>query len=670
MGTSERGFVEGRGTFVDDLRPAGALHLKIVRSIYARARLVRVRGGITHADVPATLTSVGEGAGDDSAVVPYPVLASDYVQYAGQPVAAVLAEDPYRAEDLAASVDVAYEPMKPIVDPEAALGAEPIHPGTRSNIIAREQHGSRVPVKNATVVLEDTLVNERVTPNPLETRGILAKFDGGRLTVWASTQSVHTWREGLARSLGLRQRDIRVLGVDTGGAFGSKGGIYPEYVVTAWAAVKHRRPVKWVESRTEHLVATHQGRGVRARMKIHANRRGRVLGLEADILVDGGAYPLGMGKFAPGWIAYQITGPYAIRHVLATGTTVYTNKVPLGPYRGAGRPEAAFFIERMMDRLADELRMDPVDVRLANASRRGFTTPLDLKLPPFRPFLEGAVRGLGYRARVRRESTGFSAFVLIPETESGEGARILVQEGRLRVWIGGHVHGQGHDVFIRKLIREELGVGPDLVDVEPGDTDMLKAGVGSWGSRSAMVIGAAIVQAARAIRAKVVKKNRLYSVAALLRGSYDEDVFLGVKDSQNSFGANLVTAVVDKTGIVRVKECASYYDVGRVLNPAMVEGQIVGGAVQGIGQVLTEGATYNENGQLLGGSLADAGLLTARETPRFVVKLPRTTSSLPHGAKGVGESPAIGVPPALVRAVEKASGKRLSQTPLRPEDLL
>ncbi|MEK6912027.1 MAG: xanthine dehydrogenase family protein molybdopterin-binding subunit, partial [Candidatus Thermoplasmatota archaeon] len=397
MSDSEKTFVEGKGAFVDDLRFPDLLHLKVVRSVYARARILRVKGGITHADLGAILASVGEGAQDDSGIVPHPVLASDYVQYVGQPVAAVLGDDPYKAEDRSSAVDIEYEPLKPVVDPEAALTAEPIHPGTRSNIIAQVREGSKFELKRAPVVLEETLANERVTPNPMETRGMVARYDGSRLTVWASTQSVHAWREGLARSLDLPEKAIRVIGVDTGGAFGSKGGIYPEYVIAAYAAMKHRRAVKWVETRSEHLVTTHQGRGIRATMKVYADRKGTVLGLDADVLVDGGAYPHGMGQFAPGWVGHQISGPYSIRKVHSNGTTVYTNKVPLGPYRGAGRPEAAFFIERMMDILADELGRDPVDVRLQNASRRAFTSPTDLKLPPFRPFLDRAVRELGYR---------------------------------------------------------------------------------------------------------------------------------------------------------------------------------------------------------------------------------------------------------------------------------
>lgn len=657
-------FVEGRGTFVDDVSLPGMVHLKVIRSVYARARLLHVKGGITHADIPGTLSSVGEGATSTKGVVAHPILASGFVNYVGQPVAAVIGRTAYEAADLAQSIDMDYEPLKPVSDAEAALEAEPIHPGTKSNVLGKTRVGSDFPEPKASVVVEETFANERVVPNPMEPRGLVVEYDGSMLTVHASTQSVHSWQEGFAGSLGLPAKRIRVVQKDTGGAFGSKGGIYPEYVVAAHAAMKHRRPVKWIETRSEHLAATNQGRGVRARMKLYADRSGRILGLRADLLVDAGAYGGGMGQWAPGWIGFQLTGPYAIRKAFITGTSVYTNKVPLGPYRGAGRPEAAFFLERSIDRLADELKMDPVEVRRRNTSAKAFTSPTALEIPPARPFLEAAVRALGYRNVPKGEHVGFSLFVLIPETGSGEGARIRVGNGRVKVWLGGSVHGQGHDAFVRTLLAEELRVPLDAVDLQPGDTSMLKEGIGSWGSRSAMMGGAALVDAARRLKQQVVKKAGRYSAKALLAGTFDAEVFLKGPESLNSFGANLVTADVDATGAVAVKEVRAYYDVGRPLNPAMVESQIVGGSAQAIGQVLYEGAIYDENGQPLAANLADAGVPTAVEMPHFVVKLAKDRSSLPHGAKGVGESPTIGVPPALVRAIERSVGKRLTRTPI------
>ena len=670
MSISEERYVAGKGSFVGDLLLPDMLHLKIVRSIYGRARITRVEGGINASELKASMSSVGEGASAGKEVVDYPVLAKDRVNYAGQPIAGVLGNTESEAEDLLESVQVDYEPLKALVDPEAAFRGEPIHPGTTSNVFGAAHVGRRFRDPKAPVILEETLANDRVIPNPLEPRGVVVAWDGHRLTVYASTQSVNSYQEGLAESLKLPKGDVRAVQMDTGGAFGTKGGIYPEYVVAAYAAMKTKRPVRWIETRTEHLQATEQGRGSRMRATLFANRAGRVLGLKGDLLTDGGAYSAGMGEFTPQWISFQVTGPYAIRYASFDGRAVYTNKVPLGPYRGAGRPEAAFFMERMMDFLADELHKDPLEVRLANASSRSWASPTGLHIPPAKPFLTAAARELGYRSKARRPNVGFSCFVLVPAARGGEGARIAVQDGRVRIWLGGNPHGQGHDTFIRNLLSKELKVPADLIELERSDTDALAKGVGSWGSRSAMVGGGAALDAARRLKDQVAKANGRYSAKALLAGSYDAKTFFQPHGNFNSFGANLVTADVEETGFVRVRECAAYYDAGEVLNPAMVRSQVEGGSAQGIGQVLYESVVVDEGGQVLTASLADAGLPTAMEMPRFVVKTARSKSELPHGAKGIGESPTIGVPPALVRAIERQAGKRLTRTPVRPEVLL
>jgi aerobic carbon-monoxide dehydrogenase large subunit len=655
---------------VGDLVLPRMLHLKIVRSIYARARLVAVKAPISARDISANLSSVGEGSEGGTGEVPFPTLARDRVNYVGQPIAAVLGESEARAEDLLDSVDIEYEPLKPIVDPEEALHAEPIHPETTTNVFVDARAGRAFRNPPSPVVLEDLLTNERVVPNPLEPRGLVVDWDGQRLTVYASTQSVTSFREGFQEAFKLPANAVRVVQMDTGGAFGSKGGMYPEYVVAAHVAIRERRPVRWIETRSEHLQATEHGRGARARMTIFADRSGRVHALRGDLLVDGGAYSAGMGSFAPAWIGYQLTGPYAIPKVSIEARAVFTNKVPSGPYRGAGRPEAAFFIERMMDLLADELGRDPVDVRLRNASARPWKSPTGLRIPAFKPFLQAAVRELGYRRRARQAGIGFSSFVLIPAATPGESARVAIRDGQVRAWLGGNVHGQGHETFVRRLLAEELRVPPDQVVLERGDTDALAQGVGSWGSRSALVGGGAVVEAARKLKDQVRKENGRYSGKHLLAGSYDAKTFFRPRGNYNSFGANLIAVDVEETGRVRVRECLAYYDVGRALNPAMVESQVTGGSLQGIGQVLYESVQYDANGQLLTGSLMDAGLPTVAEmADRVSLKTPRSASDLPHGAKGVGESPAIGVPPAVIRAVERRVGKRLRRTPVRLEEI-
>jgi carbon-monoxide dehydrogenase large subunit len=609
------------------------------------------------------MASVGEGGSQGEGVI-HPVFASEYVNYVGQPIAAVLGDDPYSAEDKLSEVEVDYEPLKAIVDPEASINSEPIHAGTGSNVLVNFQMGKQFELPDAPVTLEDTLLNRRISPNPLEPRGMVADYDGWRLTVWASTQSVYTWKEGLCESLALDPKMVRVIQMDTGGAFGSKGGIYPEYVIACYAAMKTKRPVKWIETRMEHEMATNQGRGARAKMKIYSDRKGIVLGLKAELLIDAGAYAFGMGSMAPRWIGFQITGPYVIPQVFVDAKAVYTNKVPLGPYRGAGRPEAAMFIERMMDLLADELKLDPVELRLRNASPAPYVSPLGLKLDPFKPFLESAVKELGYYDKREGESVGFSSFVLIPAAQPGESARVAVKNGRVRVWLGGSTHGQGHDVWTRLLIGEELKVPQSIVDLEKSDTEQLGEGVGSWGSRSVVEAGTALVEAARKMKAKCAEKFGEYSANELLAHEWDETVFHAEREQLNAFGANLVTAYVSMDGSVRLKRCIAYYDVGRALNPSMIESQIIGGSAQGIGQVLSEEAKYDVEGQLLTATIADAGLIGALTMPQIEVKLAHTPSPLPHRAKGVGESPTMGVPPAAVRAIEKLVGHRLRETPV------
>jgi carbon-monoxide dehydrogenase large subunit len=661
--------VQGRGKFVNDIHLPQMLHMAIIRSPHARARLLKVRGGINASELKANLSSVGEGATQETGVM-QPVLASEYVNYVGQPIAAVLGDDPYSAEDKMSEVEAEYEPFKPVIDPEASLVSDPIHLGTKSNICAAFQLGKAFEAADATVVLEDTLLNRRICPNPLEPRGLVADYDGAKLTVWASTQSVYAWKEGLCESLALDPKLVRVVQMDTGGAFGSKGGIYPEYVIACYAAMKLKRPIKWIESRMEHETATNQGRGARAKMKIYADGQGVLLGLKAELLIDAGAYALGMGLMSPRWVGFQITGPYVVPQVFVDAKAIYTNKVPLGPYRGAGRPEAAMFIERMMDLLADELTLDPVEIRLRNASSVPYVSPLGVKLDPFKPFLESAVKELGYHDSREGESIGFSSFVLIPAAQPGESARVAVKNGRIAVWLGGSTHGQAHDVWTRLLIGQELNVPQSIVDLEQSDTDQLDEGIGSWGSRSVVEAGTALVEAARKIKSKCTEKFGGYSPDTLLKHEWDETVFHTEKQQMNAFGANLVTAYVSTDGNIRVRKCMACYDVGRPLNPKMIESQVIGGTAQGIGQVLTEESKYDDDGQLLTATIADAGIISALTMPQVEIKLAHTPSSLPHGAKGVGESPTMGVPPAAVRAIEKLVGHRLRETPIPLEVIM
>ncbi len=662
--------VTGRMQYVDDIALKDMLHLSIVRSPYSFARINSISGGISWKDLDSQVRSFGEGETGEASDKPLEtVFARTHAHFAGQAVAAVVGKSMDESLDLADSVEVDYDPLKPVMSIEAALESPPVHEKLGSNILSRRSVGKEFSVSESHFDLSDTFMMQRIATNPIEGRGLVCSYDGDRLTVWISGQSMHSIKLGLAGTLNMDPAKIRVIHTDTGGAFGLKGGMYPEYAIAAFASMKYGKPVKWIETRREHLSASHPGRGVKGEVTISSTREGRILGLKGRVLVDAGAYG-GFNEYSPGWIAFQVTGPYDIRNVHLDALALVTNKPPQGPYRGAGRPEASFLMERMIDLLADELKMDPVDVRLKNAATEAIKTPTGMFIPESRKFLEESIRELGYRDIRKNQHAGFSFFALLPATNSGEGARIQCRDGRIRVWAGGNTHGQGHEYFVKSLLASEFRIDPSLITLEYADTDELKHGEGSWGSRSAMVLGNAIIELARRIKKKIEEREGKYAPEHLLDGEYDEDDFIDYKKTLISYGANLVLADVNKYGNVQVHEARSYYDVGKALVPHMVRGQIIGGTIQGIGQTLYEGLSYSEDGNLLTGSISDSGVPTIERVPKFVVKYAEHPSEFPHGAKGLGESPTIGVPTALARAIEKASGKRIRNTPVRPQDLI
>jgi len=658
----------GKGRFVDDIKLEGMLHLKMARSPYARARILKLKGGITGSEFKADLVSVGEGSWGGPISVAYPALPTDYVSYCGQPIAGVLGKDAYEAEDLVEQVEVDYEPLKPLVDPEEAATFEPIHPGAKSNVASAFQLGEDF-IDDSPIVLEDVLTNARLSPNPMEPRGLVARYDGSKLTVWASTQSVHTWREAISEVTRLQPEAVRIIQMDTGGAFGAKSGLYPEYAVACYAAIKTRKPVKWIETRSEHLLATSQGRGVRGRMRIFSDREGHISGLKADLLVDNGAFALGIGSSAPRFIGYMLTGPYSIKRAYVDASSVYTNKVPLGPYRGAGRPEAAFFIERMMDLLADEIKLDPLETRLRNASPKPFVSPLGLRVDSLGPFLRAAAEQTGYKARAREKGIGFACFILPSAVQPGDSARIAIKGGLVKVWLGGGQSGQRHTVIAERVLHDELGVPKSAIELELGDTDELDEGVGTWGSRTAIVATAALTEAADMIR-RQAKAAGITSPEELLSHDFDVRVFHHMHESVISLGANLVKVSLRETGEAKVEECYIYYDIGKVLDRENVEAQVIGGAAQGIGQALSEESLYDKDGQLVTGTIADTGLPVATSVPRFVVKLAEHGPSERMRVKGVGEASTTGLPPAIIRALETITGRRLRGTPVRQEELI
>ncbi|HYA32863.1 MAG TPA: xanthine dehydrogenase family protein molybdopterin-binding subunit [Candidatus Bathyarchaeia archaeon] len=663
--------VKGGGHYVDDITLPHMCHMAVVRSPHARAKVLSVTGGMHAHDLRVLVGGFGEGARSDvNRATLHPVFAADTVNYVGQPVAAVFAADGYAAEDKLDEVDVAYEKLRPIMTIDEALSGPPLHAGTSSNVIKQAWIGDDFVDPASPVVLEDEFIVNRIANNPLEPRGIVADYNGNRLTAYISTQAVFSMKRGLCNTLKLPPADVRVVQADTGGAFGVKSALYPEYVMAAHAAMTYRRPVKWIESRSEHLAASQPGRGVRAKMQLFAGTDGRIDALRADVVTDAGAFGGTTGSSSPFFIAMQLTGPYGITRARVRATSVMTNKPPQGPYRGAGRPEAAFFMERMMDALADAVGKGADEVRLTNTTTTRFTSPLGLEIDASRPFFTKAVTALRYKEKAGRDSAGLCFFVLVPGVTPGESARIRVRDGAIAVWLGGNQHGQAHGAFVKRLLSEELGVAADRVTLNAGDSDALTSGVGTWGSRSAIVGGAAVVAAARKVKAQVAREHGTYTPDALLGGSYDAEVFDARSGQLNSFGANLAAVHIDRFGQVAVRECAAYYDVGRALTPGVVRGQIVGGSVQGIGQVLYEAVVHDADGNLLTKDLFDAGLPIAENAPEFSITIVEHPSPFPHKAKGLGEAPTIGVPPAVVRAIENVSGVKIRHTPVTPEELI
>ncbi len=662
--------VKGKGRFVDDIILPEMQHLAIVRSNYSRGRILKIEGECyTFKDFPSYITTVGEGATEGELNLREPVLADKYVNYLGQPIAAVLEKDRYKAEDLADSISVDIEPLKPVMDPENSMKSEPIHPSMKSNILSEITIGRDFNAEKYDVRIKDHFDNKRVATNPIETRGIVASYTDGKLTVWIPTQSVHSIREGLSDVLNMPKEKIRVIQTDTGGAFGLKGSVYSEHAIAAFLAIKTGKPVKWLESRRDHLTSSHPGRGTSAEVELFADKTGKIHGIKGKVVVDAGAYSGGSGEFAARFVGMQMCGAYDIPNAYIEAKSILTNKPVQGPYRGAGRPEAHFFIERMVDKLADELHMDPVDVRLLNTSNRELTSPLGVYVPPAKSFLMEAVEKLNYR-NLKKDKPGFSIFVLVPAFQPGETARIIVDKNKVRVWLGGNSHGQRHELFVRRIVRENLGIDESLVSLEMGDTDMLEDGIGSWGSRSAMVGGMAVYDACQKIKEAVVKKYGKYSKELLMDDGADVYTHWREKGSMDSLGSNLVTCKVSERGQVTIKECSAYYDVGRPLSESTVRGQIEGGMAQGIGQTLYEELLYNEDGEMLTTSISDAGVPLANQLPDYKVFLADSTSTLATGAKGVGESPTIGVPPALARAIENQTGVHITETPVRQEILL
>ncbi|MDR5676712.1 MAG: xanthine dehydrogenase family protein molybdopterin-binding subunit [Armatimonadota bacterium] len=718
-------FLRGQARYVDDLKLPGMLHLVVVRSPYAHARVlgVRVEAARATPGVVAVFTGrdlagrLGQYAlagveGTRVEQVPHPVLATDRVRYVGEPVAAVVAETRAAAEDAAAVVEVDYDPLPAVVDPEESLtGAVRLHEQLPDNVLFRWEGKGGDPdgeFARADRVVRQKFRIPRLAAVPMETRGAVAVYEPGSdlLTVWASAQGTHRPREQLSRILRRPEERIRFIVPDVGGAFGSKFGVSPETVLAAWAALVLGCPVKWVEDRRENLLASYQGRGMVAEVEV-AVRGNRMVALRARLLADAGAYLYPSTPVPPVNTAMLMTGAYAIPHAHVVLLGVATNKVPTGPYRGAGRPEAAYLVERMAELVARELHEDPVAFRMRHLVRPDafpYRNPLGFvydsgdyprALERLRELLEyDRWREEQERARAngRLVGVGVAFYVERAASQLWESAAVVVEPtGRVVVRTGSVPHGQGHETSFAQIAADLLQVHPDDVLVQYGDTNLLGRSIGTFGSRSTTLGGSAIVVAAEKIRAKAkliaahlleaspddldwqdgriwvrgvperVVSWRDVASAAYQPHRLPPDLEMGLEAvgyfaiprpvfPYGAYGA--VVEVDPETGEVKVLKLVAVDDAGRIVNPLLAEGQISGSVVQALGQAFTEAFEYDDQGQPLASSLAEYGLPRAVHAPPLVSEFLETPSPLnPLGAKGLGEAGTIGAPPAIANAV-------------------
>jgi carbon-monoxide dehydrogenase large subunit len=723
-------FLTGRARYLENLPIVGALRAVFVRSIMPHARLegVDVDRARSMPGVVAVFTAddlglarlpasgVVEGSSDHlEGPFGREALARDVVRFAGEAIAVVLADTAARAADAAEAVVVVYDALPAVADVETALTPEAplLWPEHGSNVVASFEAGwGEEVLAGADVVATGRFVNQRLAPVPMEGNGIAVEpHADGTYTAWVSTQVPFDVRDDLADALGVDKEAVRTVAPDVGGGFGAKLQVYPEYLVVAAAAARVGRPVRWVESRSEGLVALTHGRAQVQHVEIGARRDGTLVGMRADLIADMGAYPI--GAFLPTTTHEMLAGVYTMPRIASRGRSVVTNATPVAPYRGAGRPEATALVERAVDLVAARLGLDPADVRRTNLIpsdafpyRTASGTVYDVG--DYRRALGEAQRLAGYEElraeqtarRARRDplalGVGVATYVEITSFRSKEYAAVQVHgHGGVTVATGTSPHGQGHETAFAQLAAGVLGVPFESIRVVHSDTAVVKRGAGTWGSRSLQAGGSSVFERSRMVADKASRlaahllevdeadlvpvegggfavrgaPERWMSLAALAAaaeepGRLPRDMEPGLRaegvyrepGSTFPFGAHVAVVEVDtETGAVRLVRHVAVDDCGRVLNPALVEGQVHGGLAQGIAQALYEEVLYDADANPITSNLSTYAMPSAAEFPAFETSRTETVTPVnPLGVKGIGESATIGSTPAVQNAVVDA----------------
>ncbi|HEX6454112.1 MAG TPA: xanthine dehydrogenase family protein molybdopterin-binding subunit [Trebonia sp.] len=734
------------GVYVDDLREPdlnGAVRATFVRSTVAHARITGIdkTDALQQPGVVAVLTAAdmsdipppppadpdappAEGPAPLGGVWSEPLLAVDTVRFVGEPVAIVLTDTTYQGEDAAELVSVDYDILPAVPSIAEALKDETIlfpEAGTNTAVTGGGDTSDDSIFDGCDVVVEGDVVNQRVACLPMEGRATAAAFRDGKLTVWTSTQNAQLARLILT-AVGLPPDAIRVVAPDVGGGFGAKIGVDRESIVVAWAAKHTGRPVRWVETRNENLLAMTQGRAQLHHIKIGGTRDGHIKAYRLEVIQDSGAYSR-MGGFLPTLTNLMAPGVYDIPAVQASFKVVVTNGTPIAAYRGAGRPEAAATVERAVDWFAAEAGLDPAAVRKLNFIQKEqfpFVTKTgapydtgDYEAALDKVLAEAGYEQLRAEQKKRRENgdtrqlgLGLASYVEITAADAGAGetAQIDVhQDGTATVYTGSSAHGQGHHTAFAMLVQEELGIPMAKVEVIHGDTDLIPNGVGTYASRSLQLGGSAVHKAAIEVKDEAAKMaaglfeaNEADVVLDKATGTWqiagDPDKSLTWAQVVTSaegqtltanvlftadrptfpFGTQLSVAEVDtETGKVTLLRHITADDAGPVLNPILLEGQRHGGIAQGAAQALCEEVLYDADGNPLTSTLADYAAITAAELPSFELVTSETATDVnPLGVKGIGEAGTIGATPAVQNAVIDALshlGVRHVDMPTTPE---
>ena len=744
----DRRLLRGLGHFVDDVERPGQLWMRVVRSPLAHARIfaVRTEAARTLPGVEAVLT--GDDLAHKSPIQVrtrsehrlddflQPVLATDRVRYVGEPVAVVLAEDAYLAEDAAELIEVEYEELPVALDAREAIETDAPklrdEVGNKAATLSMGFGDVEAAFRNASHVAEVEVKIGRHSGVPLETRGLVAEYDRGseHLTIWGSTKVPHFNRRVLSQMLGMPLSRISMKKSDAGGGFGVRGEFYSEDFLVPYLALKTGRPVKWTEDRQENLVATNHSREQLHRLQAAFDEGHRLLGLRAEVWHDNGAYIRTHGIIVPDLTLAMMPGPYKIPAYEGTAHVALTNKTPAGTYRGPGRYECTFSREHLLDVAAAELGMDRIDLRRVNLLSssempltRGLSTlstDVVLDAGDYEGLLDKALAGSAFgewqrearelRARGRLVGTGIGYFLEKSGLGPYEEAAVEVDPtGSVRVLIGGASLGQGIETVMAQIAADQICVPPEAIEVVHTDTDLLPDGVGSWASRSTVVGGSAVMLAAKATADKALRVAadlleasvgdlRLESSRVAVAGSPDRSISLGeiaaACDPQSSarrgeasglgarrtfsvdhmtypYGVHLAQVEVDPgTGGVQVRRYFVAYEIGRAVNPTLVEGQLVGGVAQGLGGALLEEFLYDESGQPLSTTFMDYVEPTAMEVPRVETLIceDAPSSDNPLGVKGAGEGGTTGCGAAICSAVEDAlsSPGSITALPITP----